>query len=204
MPGAEPGDFGSTPNAAVQTGHSSIGRGFTLLPALKCAEEEVCMPTCKNCSTHFRNWQQVAGKLRNLQRRKYCLECSPFGGHNTRHPMSKMQREIISCGRCGRVYVYDHGKGHGRSLCNSCHVNTRRFEVKRKAIKYKGGACSECGYNRCAAALVFHHIDPADKGFALGGRHSLSWPRLRRELDKCVLLCMNCHAEIHASFGRVA
>ena len=161
------------------------------------------MPTCNNCLNHFLNWKKVGGKHRNLQGRKYCLECSPFGGHNTRHPATKIIAPIC-CRRCGKEYEYDRRKGHQRTLCNSCSVNSRRFVVKRKAVAYKGGACETCGYNRCAAALVFHHLDPTEKEFAISGKHSLSWKKLRQELDKCVLLCMICHAELHVGLGRVA
>ena len=161
------------------------------------------MPICNNCSSQFPNWVKIDGKLRNLQRRKYCLACSAFGQHNTRQPVSVNQR-LTRCDRCGREYEYDRRKGHNRSICNSCHVNARRFRVKHQAVEYKGGKCSLCGYNRCEAALVFHHTDPTKKGFGFSGKHALSWSRLKKELDKCVLLCMNCHAEEHAGFGRVA
>lgn len=111
------------------------------------------MPTCLNCSRHFPNWMRIENKVRNLQRRKYCLDCSPFGDHNTR-PLNneaqrarhtKEHRPPVNCSHCGRVYVYDHRKGHKRAMCNSCHVNGRRFEVKRRAIEYKGGKCESCG-----------------------------------------------------------
>lgn len=162
------------------------------------------MPICKMCSQHFPNWQEVAGRRRNLQRRKYCLTCSPFGKHNTRRPEFDKQSQLLRCNGCGRKYIYDHSKGPGRTICNSCQVNTRRFEVKLKAIEYKGGACSSCGYNRCTEALVFHHNVPEEKEFALSGKHSLSWTRLQQELDKCDLLCMNCHAELHSRIRHVA
>jgi len=53
-----------------------------------------------------------------------------------------------------------------------------------------------CGYAKCAAALTFHHEDPTQKDFPIGGS-ALKWGRLKVELDKTVLLCMNCHAEVH-------
>lgn len=65
------------------------------------------------------------------------------------------------------------------------------------AIEYKGGECKQCGYNKCQAALQFHHINPDVKAFNVSHDHIRSWERLKIELDKCDLLCANCHAEMH-------
>ena len=54
-----------------------------------------------------------------------------------------------------------------------------------------------CGYAKSKRALVFHHRDPKDKKFGIGAGHSRSWNEIQRELDKCLLLCANCHAEHH-------
>jgi hypothetical protein len=62
-----------------------------------------------------------------------------------------------------------------------------------------GGACTRCGYDRCDAALHFHHVDAATKSFALsreGVTRSLA--EARAEAAKCVLLCANCHAEVES------
>ncbi len=72
---------------------------------------------------------------------------------------------------------------------------TRKLDLVRAA----GGRCSICGYNRNLAALAFHHSDSAEKDFKLDMR-SLSNRTLQSvmvELDKCILVCQNCHAELH-------
>lgn len=66
---------------------------------------------------------------------------------------------------------------------------------KRKSIKYKGGKCIVCGYDKCEAALEFHHLDPKMK---IGIKDHLSFKNSISELDKCVLLCCRCHREFHA------
>lgn len=78
-------------------------------------------------------------------------------------------------------------------------VSKRRKKLKEMAIEYKGGSCINCGYNHCHSALDFHHIDAKGKefGVSLDGL-TRSWTRIKTELDKCVLLCANCHREIHA------
>jgi hypothetical protein len=63
------------------------------------------------------------------------------------------------------------------------------------------GGCLICGYDRCIAALQFHHVDPREKSFHVSRDGvSLSLERAREEARKCVLLCSNCHAEVEAGF----
>jgi 5-methylcytosine-specific restriction endonuclease McrA len=78
-------------------------------------------------------------------------------------------------------------------------VRKRRKVIRQKAILYKGGRCERCGYDRCGEALEFHHLESAHKDFGISSKgYTRSWNRTREELDKCVLLCANCHREIHA------
>jgi DNA-binding CsgD family transcriptional regulator len=71
-----------------------------------------------------------------------------------------------------------------------------RKRVKIKLVEYHGGKCEKCGYNKCIDALQFHHKDSNEKDFTIGGK-SYSLERLKKESDKCILLCSNCHIEIH-------
>lgn len=110
-----------------------------------------------------------------------------------------MKVKILTCQRCGRQYAYTcpKTKGHTLTKCNSCLVNTRRFELKKRCIQYKGGKCEKCGYNKCDRALSFHHKDPSQKSFGISKSHCRKWESIRNELDKCKLLCANCHMEEH-------
>ena len=68
------------------------------------------------------------------------------------------------------------------------------------AIAYKGGCCQCCNYNRYVGALEFHHLNPDEKDFGIASKgYTRSWERNKEELDKCVLVCANCHREIHAN-----
>lgn len=83
--------------------------------------------------------------------------------------------------------------------CASLAVSNRRRKIKQLAIDYKGGKCEKCGYNKYVGALDFHHLDPNKKGFGIGNRgHCNSWDKVKVELDKCILVCANCHREIHS------
>jgi len=78
-------------------------------------------------------------------------------------------------------------------------VRKRRKKVRQMSIEYKGGVCERCGYNRCTEALEFHHNDNSGKDFGISSKgYTRSWARVKEELDKCILLCANCHREIHA------
>lgn len=75
-------------------------------------------------------------------------------------------------------------------------VNWRK-RTKIELVEYKGGKCEKCGYNKCVKALTFHHLDPKEKDFTISGK-SWSVERLKKEVDKCIMVCSNCHIEIHA------
>ncbi len=88
--------------------------------------------------------------------------------------------------------------------CVTCYKERQtrmREEKKLKAIEYKGGKCVRCGYNKCPAALDFHHLEPTGKE-TNGELRSYSWEKLKAEIDKCILVCSNCHREIHYELNR--
>lgn len=69
--------------------------------------------------------------------------------------------------------------------------------LKQKAVDYKGGCCVFCGYHEHMGVLDFHHLDPTTKEFSIGSKgYTRSWEKVRAELDKCILVCANCHREV--------
>tara|TARA_R110000822_G_scaffold53903_1_gene138679 strand:- start:801 stop:1364 length:564 start_codon:yes stop_codon:yes gene_type:complete len=90
-----------------------------------------------------------------------------------------------------------------RKCKNSYSVQKRRIKLKLMAVKYKGGKCERCGYDKCVDSFDFHHRDPKEKEFGIGGKgHTKSWDKIKKELDKCLLLCANCHREEHYNLKR--
>ncbi len=84
-------------------------------------------------------------------------------------------------------------------------VAKRRKKIKAMAVEYKGGKCIGCGYNRYQGALELHHVNPSEKGFAIGHKgYTRSWAKVKAELDKCVLLCANCHREVAAGIMQLS
>ena len=86
------------------------------------------------------------------------------------------------------------------------HINSvakRRKQIKIMAVKHMGGKCIKCGYFRYPEVLEFHHKDPSTKEFNLGlNGLTRSWERTRKEIEKCDLLCANCHREKHVDERR--
>lgn len=78
------------------------------------------------------------------------------------------------------------------------YVKEHRKRVKEELIAYKGGKCEICGYNKCIAALDFHHINPEEKDFTISNSNIYkNIEALKQEVDKCMLVCANCHRELH-------
>lgn len=78
-------------------------------------------------------------------------------------------------------------------------VAKRRKKIREMAVKYKGGKCEVCGYDKCIQALEFHHLNNKGKDFGISDRgYTRSWQKVKQEIDKCILLCANCHRELHA------
>lgn len=77
------------------------------------------------------------------------------------------------------------------------HVVKWRIRTKQKLVDYKGGKCSRCGYDKYIGCLTFHHRDPEEKEIAISSS-TKSFEALKKEVDKCDLVCHNCHGEIHA------
>jgi len=144
----------------------------------------VRIKACESCGRGFAAKQIIGGQIRSLYRRRFCLDCSPFGGRNTsRHPVgSGLDREARRRDRRRRSTV--------RSL------RKRRQAHKARLVRLKGSRCEDCGYDRDTAALEFHHRDRADKEFGIGGS-TRGWQRVLAEAAKCVLVCANCHRLRH-------
>ena len=134
------------------------------------------MPICKKCGNSFPISIVIDNKQRNLCKRKYCLECSPFGQHNTKplHLREPDKNPDRVCIICKREYKYFKNKGHSKLYCNSCRNANKKFIVKSKMVEYKGGKCCKCGYNKNIKALQFHHLDENKKEFDLARAYTRS------------------------------
>lgn len=171
---------------------------------------------CKKCGELFEIHQEIDGKARNLKKRIYCLNCSPFGSNNNKNLENAIKYGYNHethklCTRCDTVkelseenyYKRKDRKGNGfHHFCKKCLSNIsadNQKALKSWAVEYMGGKCVHCGYNKCIAAMEFHHLDPSEKDYEPARLFGQNQPReiIKRELDKCLLLCANCHREEH-------
>lgn len=120
---------------------------------------------------------KICGKEFDTQKygskRKYCFDCSPH---------------------------YENGDNHSRAMT----ITAIRRAIKIQLVKYKGGKCERCGYNKCINALQFHHTNKDEKDFNISNytcSKYLDLDKVYEEVDKCILLCANCHAEEHEKNG---
>ena len=136
------------------------------------------MPICKKCNQKFPNSIYVDGVRKKTDTRLYCLDCSPYKSYR-RKGTGKYKTQAKE-----------------RFLKNYYITRTSR---KEELVKLKGGKCSKCNYNKSLSALSFHHRDPKEKLFGLSKEAlwKYSWDKIISEVNKCDLLCLNCHAELH-------
>jgi hypothetical protein len=114
-------------------------------------------------------------------------------------------RKERNCRRHGLTEFVVEGRGYYRCVkCRSENVSAWRRRMKRLLVEEAGGKCWLCGYDRCVAALEFHHLEPGQKSFPLSMRGvTLGIEKLRAEARKCALLCATCHAEVEAGVAEV-
>lgn len=111
------------------------------------------------------------------------------------------------CPNCGKEFTLNKKQGgQNRIFCYEClpecSDRATRNQLRRKLIveysrkrKLESG-CAICGYNKCASALEWHHPNN-DKAGDPSSLMNKSFTQFLQEIDKCIVLCANCHREIH-------
>lgn len=169
---------------------------------------------CQKCGKEFRPVFYLGKKRIRRDKRRYCFECLPY------QPLSEKNNQLYRSITNGKntldgkrqcVICFDfkefsefspcNRKGnHLNSYCKSCAAKKRkttRQRFKEKCVEYKGGKCVKCGYDKCVAALEFHHRDSQQKDFQVSRQNRPFNEIITAELDKCDCLCSNCHKEVH-------
>lgn len=112
------------------------------------------------------------------------------------------------CGRCkvdkplSEFYSNSTRSSRTQIYCKQCFnsYTTARFRRRKKqAVEYMGARCADCGGVFPYYVYDFHHLDPSQKDMQFNSLRRRSWDTIRAELDKCVMVCANCHRIRHWS-----
>ena len=154
-------------------------------------------------------------KNKIIDDKKKCNTCGEIKITSEYYPYKNSIRG--SCKKCtnnkSKVYMKsisaEKRSEYWKKLWSSDDYRKRKYKsskerfkrIKQKSVDYLGGKCNKCGYDKCIEALEFHHKDPSTKDYDLSKGRGIdtrkSFETLKEELDKCVLLCANCHREEH-------
>lgn len=143
---------------------------------------------CPKCETYKSPDDFYNNKRRKTGKGYTCKACD--NARNKERAKTPKGRE--SSRRRTARYIENNPESH--------MAQRKAWQAKKKSIveEYKADGCSVCGYNKCSRALDFHHTNPTDKDSSIA---DLVWngsmQDLLTELTKCVVLCANCHREVH-------
>ena len=170
------------------------------------------MNICQKCNNPIPSTLTIGGRVFDLSKRHYCTSCFKFTERKCEGdmtPKASYQSERF-CPKCQRVrpiidFLYLKRQRRYMWRCRDCSAEIQAQKIKefkRKCMEYKGGSCKSCGYNKCTTALDFHHRNADEKEFNIGSIWFRGFDKAKVELDKCDLLCSNCHRELHDNLSR--
>lgn len=138
--------------------------------------------------------------------KKYCsLECINAERRRRRAMRAKNPNNTNDnvgekiCLLCGKTFRPKTKSANLRTCCYDCMPDGKqltRGEFLAKLKLIRGGKCERCGYDICLKALEFHHVDPSKKDFTISNDHVKLGDAIV-ESKKCILICSNCHKELH-------
>lgn len=148
-----------------------------------------------------------------------CLDALEFHHHNpsdkefelksiryNKKISEKVRKELDKCHLlCSNCHRETHGGFHPKYIDDyqgpikrtTFYENSRNKKLKKMCVEYKGNCCEYCGYKKYIGALDFHHKDPTKKDFGIAKCSTKKFEGIKKELDKCLMLCSNCHREEH-------
>ena len=137
---------------------------------------------------------------------KYCSrKCSDHARWLRIKTGELMWNQPHKCHLCGKKFIPKTAAANKRTCCYECMpdgIQITRSMFVTKIKEQRGGKCEHCGYDKCTGALEFHHLDPAKKDFTISDANF----RLNEAIEeskKCILLCANCHRELHCGIWQL-
>lgn len=145
----------------------------------------------KNCVVCDKEMEGRSDKL-------YCSRPCQTKARKIREKNGETGSKIKRCPICEKEFT-PIKYAHNRTLCYECHPNGYRLDrhLIIKMLKKKlNNECALCGYNKCLNALEFHHLNPNEKDIIVSD-DKISFTKIIEESKKCILICANCHREVH-------
>lgn len=162
---------------------------------------------CLICDKEIPFKIEINGEIvERVYKRKHCYDCHAYQGKDKELINYHCYKDEYYCIKCDttktkdKFYLDRDGKRtfHYCRDCQKSYVIMKQQSFKAQCVEYKGGKCEICGYDKCLGAMDFHHLDPNKKDFAVSGCNTIIMTlKIKDELDKCQLLCSNCHREFH-------
>lgn len=197
---------GAMAAGAINVHYSKRTVCFECVPYKRRAERARKNEVCRYCKKEYAIFTYFEGKKIWKPKRFACFDCVPYipgtSFVQTRNTLDGRRQ----CKTCQKVLSFSefsptNANGGLNIYCKGCaRIKKLRHgqKFKKECVEYKGGKCSVCGYMKCFAALEFHHRNPAEKDFAISKLNTaILTDAIKKELDKCDLVCSNCHKEIH-------
>lgn len=133
---------------------------------------------------------------------KNCYKCG-INKNISEFSINKNKADKLNseCKECQKKYFKEYYKNNKEKHIKA--VTENKSYKKKEIARYKieQGGCIRCGYNKHPVALQFHHLDKNTKDFNIGANLHLPWELLLKEIEKCEILCANCHAIEHSNYN---
>lgn len=176
---------------------------------------------CPKCGREL-HYKQKCQVTEATKKNRKCASCaSTTVGLNTKcDQCSKMfyrrpsdMRSLNFCSqKCSSIHYSNNYRGENSPSWNGGRLKSKerdklktkekRILLKTEGVKYLGGKCKKCGYDKCIAALDFHHLDPSTKDDDFSKKCEKDWDTMKSKIEGCILLCANCHRELHWNENR--
>jgi len=156
------------------------------------------MPICKHCNKSFPNYVEIDNEKHCIASRRFCLECSPFRGNNTRSYILDIPEDKAFCSRCQYVKsnreFYKIKNGNPLSYCINCQREVKNIKFEEKVeliIDMFNGVCFDCGMSYPTPVYCFY-----DNGrvYKIGKLYNMSLDKAKDILKDCQMICKNCCA----------
>lgn len=131
---------------------------------------------------------------------KNCYKCG-IDKEESEFSVNENKKDKLNseCQECQKQYFKEYYQNNKEKHKKAVSKNVDHRRIKVAKYKMERG-CSNCGFCEHPAALEFHHVDKNNKDFQISQNTHLPWELLLKEIEKCQVLCSNCHAIEHCNY----